>query len=195
MNSEYQEYLKDQIDDTPGAGIDHKYLNFLLLELLPNFDYHNAKVLDVGAGKFMSWDFFKENFQNEIVGIDINRAGLEFCREQDKKGMIELDAHEMCEKLVPNQFNLVISFHTLEHMFDLPRVLRNCLEVLKETGYFFFAIPMPSYNWKKGHWYDIPTPKFMLDLCRRIGFKEVFWEVFGDSRFRPEREMVCLLRK
>lgn len=192
----FKAYMADQIADTLGAGVDDKYLDYLTDTLLPSFDYKSAKILDVGPSKFMSWDYFKEKFQNEITGIDIGKDGLEYCKERNKTGMIEMDAHRMDEYLQPDTYDLLISFHAFEHMFDLPRVLRNCLKVLKKGAPMYFSLPIPSYNWGRGHWYDVPSVDAMLKMCTDAGFTKVIHSEFvQDLRFRPEQEIVAIVQK
>ena len=192
----YQAYMADQIADTLGAGVDDKYLDYLTQKLLPNYDYAKAKILDVGPSKFMSWDYFREKFKNDITGIDIGKDGLEFCKAHNKTGMIEMDAHRMDEHFAEGVFDLLISFHAFEHMIDLPRVLTNCHKVLKTGGLLYFAQPIPSFNWGRGHWYDVPSVEVMMKLISDAGFKTVLRSEFvRDLRFRPEQEIVALVQK
>lgn len=192
----YKAYLQDQYTDTIGAGLDYKYLDYLTKTLMPNFDYKTAKVLDVGGSAFNSWDYFLEHFQNQITGIDIGQQGLELCKAAGKTGMIEQDAHKMDERFEPESFDLIFSSHAFEHMFDLPRVLRNCAKILKSGGFLYFALPMPSFNWGRGHYYDVPNNEAMLKMCKDSGFSKVLHEeLVRDLRFRPEQEMVGLVQK
>ena len=190
---EYQTYLKDQVGDNLSESFDSKYLA-ILEKLIPDFNFSSTKIIDVGTRKFDSWEYFIEKYSNEITGIDVGAEGIEHCRKHNKKGFIELDAHRLREKFDAATFDLVIAFHSFEHMYDLPLVLRQCHEILKPGGFIFFALPIPSYNWMKGHWYDVPSEEAMIDLCKAAGFKRIVYsERYTDLRIRPEPEMVALL--
>lgn len=197
INTEkYKNYIEDQRSDGLGGGADDKYLDYLTKTLLPGFDYKAAKVLDVGCSRFTTWDYFKEHFSNEIVGIDVGREGLQHCKEHKKYGSIELDAHFLGEYFPPEHFDLVISFHALEHMFDLEAVITHIYNVLKPGGYFYCSVPSPSLHRERGHyqiWYSNSEFLTRLEHC---GFNKVLHdELVQDLRFRPEQEGIFLLRK
>jgi 2-polyprenyl-3-methyl-5-hydroxy-6-metoxy-1,4-benzoquinol methylase len=172
------------------------YLELLTTQLLPKIDYANISILDVGARAFESWDYFLKKYDCKIEGIDIGKAGLDYCKEHNKTGMAEVDAHKMQDYFPPEQFDLIVSFHAFEHMYDLPLVLQNCAQVLKPGGHVFFALPMPSINFKRGHWYDVRTKQAMLKMCTDAGLGDViFDEIVDDKQYRPEQEMIALVKK
>lgn len=192
---EYKVYLKDQLEDTCADSYDYKYLPYVESKL-PKLDYENFKILDVGSRKFDSWDYFREKYNNDIVGIDIGAEGLAYCKAHSKTGMMNVDAHRMSECFDLESYDMIISFHAFEHMYDLPLVVKNCFDLLKPGGYLVFALPVPSFNLKRGHWYDIPDQSAMLQICSNAGFNEVCYnELIDDYRFRPEQEMIGIVKK
>lgn len=197
-SEEYGVYYKDQVQDNNALmpEVINKYLDLLTQNLLPKLDYKEIDILDVGARGFESWDYFLDRYDREILGIDIGQEGLDYCKKHDKTGMIEIDAHRMGEKFGSESFDLIIALHSFEHMYDLPLVLRNCTNILKPEGYVFFALPMPSFNWKRGHWYDVPTNEAMLQMCKDAGLTKILYEEWvRDLRYRPEQEMVGLVQR
>ena len=193
-SEDYKIYLQDQTSETLGAGIDYKYFTHLVEDILPDFDYSNTKILDVGTGSFNSYLFFKEKYNNIITGIEIATISLEKSAK-DGTGVLNIDAHRMCEYFKNETFDLVYSSHSLEHMFDLPLVIKNCYKVLKSGGYFYFSLPIPCYNWKKGHWYDVPDISTMTRYCINEGFVMVHSEYSTNGKYRAENEMIALARK
>lgn len=189
---EYQRYLKDQKSDGLGTDFSVEYLDFFTEKV--ELDYPNLKVLEIWPGQFLSYGYFVEKFCNEIIGIDICEAALDRARQEELPIMV-CDPHIMNREFIPEAFDLVLAFHAFEHMYDLPRVIRNCYKILKPRGHLFFSIPMPSYNWKRGHWYDIFGNEEMIKLLRDGGFK-VQWEFLSrDGMFRAEQEMIgCAIR-
>ena len=190
----YKAYMKDQIAETLGAGPDDKYLTHLIEDILPNFDYYNTKIIDVGAGKFDSYSFFKEKYNNIIIGIDISTASLEKSKKEGT-GLLNVDAHKICEIFKENTFDLLYSSHSLEHMFDLPLAIKNCYKVLKNGGYFYFSLPIPCYNWKHGHWYNVNDISTMVKYCTDAGFAMIHSEYSVDGKYRADHEMIALCRK
>jgi len=198
-SKEYLNYLEDQIMDSIGANQDYKYLDYLK-DILQEPNYRKLTVLDVGAGSFNSWDWFYNKYKNKIQAIDIGNCIIDEMKKWPKRKATcmkhPLDAHRLNEYYNDETFDLIISFHSLEHMFDLPIVLKNINTVLKHGGYFYFSLPMPSVNFKKGHWYDVPNNETMIYLCKQAGFTKVLHdELVRDLRFRPQQEMICLMQK
>lgn len=191
---EYRVYMNDQINDGLGPGADKKYLDFLINNLNPNINWDCAEILDVGARQFSSYDYFKDKFNLPIIGIDVCKEALDLAAK-DNKPLLSLDAHVMNNHFFHNYFDLIIAFHSFEHMYDLPRVLKNSFEILKPNGYLYFALPMPCKNWKRGHWYSVPNNETMCSLLKTAGFFVEYEFLSRNQKFRPGQEMVGLCRK
>jgi len=197
---EYKEYLKDQHKDnmfeeqylSMGKSWTYRYCNFLK-NLLKTFDYSTSRILDVGCREFFTYDYFLEKHDNKIDGIDVGEEGLNYTAKE-KKPAIYCDAHKIPDTYKSDWCDLVVSFHAFEHMYDLPKVLKNCDWVLKEGGYLYFAVPVPVKNEKRGHWYDIPSVEAMTKICEEAGFEKVFTKQFPKGMFRNEQEMVGLFK-
>ena len=203
---EYEYYYRDQVEDGLGGGADEKYLDYLTKTLLPAFDYKTAKVLDIGCSRFTTWDFFRDHFHNPITGCDIGREGLELCKREGKTGSIELDAHFLADYFPADSFDLILSFHALEHMVRVDLVAKHIHTILKPGGYAYLAVPSPSLfrgeqlpdgtRRSKGHHAFWANNAGFLAHFRKAGFDKVLHdEVSPACRFRPEQEAVCLLQK
>jgi len=199
---EYEFYIKDQREDNmlepqyheESKGWAYKYCDFLTKNVDKDFNYVRANVLDVGCREFFTADYFQERYKNRITGIDICNAGLDFATSNMKQ-ILDVDAHKLLETFKPNAFNLVMAFHSLEHMYDIELVIKNCAEVLKDRGLLYFAVPVPCKNERRGHWADIPDEEYMVKLCESVGLEKVFSKVFPPGIFRNEQEMVAAFRK
>lgn len=190
---EYQQYLEDQKGHALSGACDDKYLDYLSQVIIPGINLSSLKVLDVGCNKFLSYNYFKNNFNNEIDGICISKDGLNEAWKNNRPAQ-ELDAHEMDAFLKHEYYDLILAFHSFEHMFDLPKVLNNCNKLLNPKGLVYFAVPMPSINWHKKHWYDIPTVEEADRLMSSAGFNKVYLEVIF-CKIRPEQELIALYKK
>jgi len=196
--SEYNDYLEDQRNDTIGRGLGSKYMP-RLLELLPDYSFKNKVILDVGCGPFTTWDWIREREKTAaVIGLDIGKATEELAETWSvtKNEYLRVgDAHDLIKYMSPGTCDLVVAFHSFEHMYNLPVVLRGCYDVLTPGGYLYYALPMPSYNWKRGHWYDVPNESAMNEMLTNESFAVLSGEVFSNGEFRPEQEMVGLARK
>lgn len=193
-SDDYKYYLNDQINDNVAPSYDVKYLDRLIGRYPKILDYANARVLDIGCRTFDSYDYFVNKFHNtNVTGVDVGKEGLEYCKKH-KKPCIELDAHRLCEHFSDKSFDLIIAFHSFEHMYDLPHILRTCRALLSDEGYLYYAIPMPSHNWRRGRWYDIPTIGAMVEMCTKANLKTVHTEFLTAHTIRPENEMVGLAK-
>lgn len=200
-DQKYAEYMQDQTNENIGAGPDAKYLDFLTKTLCPDIDFNKMTILDLGCSAFNSWDYFKagekstrKNPRPHMTGIDVSTIAEELCIK-NKKRFHNVDAHKMESYFQPGSFDMVYSSHSFEHMLYLPKVLENCAYVLRPGGLLFYALPMPAFNWGRGHWYDVPNNEAMLEMLTQAGFENVFEELVRDLRFRPQQEMVGLSRK
>jgi len=198
---EYKRYLTDQQEDNAyepqyrdyGKKVIYKYMDFLSNNLLNQFSFFAAQVLDVGCREFFTDDYFREKYKKSIHGIDIGKEGIEFARSQGKHVAV-LDAHEMSKENVGER-DLITAFHCMEHFYDLPQVLSNCYDCLKDDGYLYFAVPVPVKNEQRGYWYSIDSVQDMTKMCERAGFTMVFAKGFPAGVFRNENEMVGLFQK
>lgn len=185
----YKTYIDDQINDTLGPSFDAQYLDYMF-ERIPDFTPHI--VIDVGTRSFYSYDYLWSKFAPHI-----SVEGIDLCRDAllSNPRIKEMDAHVMDQYFPNNHYDLVIAFHSLEHMYDMPRVIGNCYKLLQPGGYFCFSLPMPSVNFRKGHWYDVKDNTEMCDICKSVGFKIVYDELIRDLRIRPQQEMFGLCQK
>jgi 2-polyprenyl-3-methyl-5-hydroxy-6-metoxy-1,4-benzoquinol methylase len=195
LGSDYLEYLDDQRSDTIGGSSDDAYLKFLTSSLLLSENFKNKKILDIGCRVFDSYNYF-DALGADIVGVDIGKDGLEYCKKNNRP-CLDQDAHYLDQIFQPETFDLIITFHALEHMYDLPLVLKHCYNLLKLGGYFYYAVPAPSAKTKRGHWYGIDSDEHMINLVCGAGFQrdKIIHAKHYTEYFRIADEAVGLVRK
>jgi len=112
-----------------------------------------------------------------LLGIDINKEGLEALRHCGYSNVIEMDAEEL---RVDRQFDLVVAGDTLEHMSNPGRFVQAVRNVLSNDGELIMGVPSAfSLNvlrvWFQGveltHKDHIAfhSPKTLPELCDRFG--------------------------
>jgi 2-polyprenyl-3-methyl-5-hydroxy-6-metoxy-1,4-benzoquinol methylase len=97
-------------------------------------------ILDYGSAEgIMMW--FLKTFGAKVTGVEVNPSRkaysdriLDLPDVSCDPGFLDLDSNQ-------NRFDSVISFHTLEHVFDLDRTLQGMAQVLKPGGLMIIAVP------------------------------------------------------
>lgn len=191
----YEEYLQDQMDDHLGADYDKlvKYCDDFIAKT--GIDVKGKMILDLGCREFHTFQYFKEKFATEIIGIDVGIEGHDYARGL-KRPSIFVDAHDM--SLFGDQsFDAILSIHVLEHMYDLDKTIAECARILKPGGFFYIAVPFPCQNLHKGHWQEI-TDTDWFDSGFAPYFDKIYSAVSapGDTiNLRGEGEYFLVLKR
>lgn len=61
-----------------------------------------------------------------------------------------------------NAFSVVIDAGTLEHIFDFPRAIRNCMEMVREGGHLLLITPTNNFM---GHGFYQFSPELFFRVC------------------------------
>ncbi len=99
------------------------------------------KLLDIGSGR---GEWIEKCSLNgiESIGLEINQDMISFCK---KKGMniISGDALNILKTLESNSFDIISSFHLIEHLkYDqIYEMITQCLRLLKTNGILIFETP------------------------------------------------------
>ena len=103
---------------------------------------------------------------------------VDSCDASDYEGAsIVHDLNEPVPESLHGRFSLVIDAGTLEHVFNFPVAVRNCMEMVKEGGHLMIATPANNYF---GHGFYQFSP-------------ELFWRVLSpENGFQVER-MVAMI--
>ncbi len=178
----YFQYLDDQINDSGRTTHDKAYYDYLF-DILLSVGIEmpcSLRLLDVGTRALQGGVILEENgFRVQAVGIDISRETLEYA-DQHGLDIRNIDAHKMSGYFKSGEFDFVTAFHSLEHMYDMPHVIANCFSVLKPGGLFYVAVPVPSENWRRGHWWSIDSAEEFELVCKGKGFETLYIEHVRD---------------
>lgn len=127
------------------------------------------KTLDMGAGRG-ELCFALAEFSDEVIGLEPDSFSskiAELLKEYFETKNVDFIAG-IGEKLPfkDNDFDLVVSTSTLEHMPDWKESLKEIHRVLKNNGIFFLNVP--NYFWFREPHYELPMlplmPKFILRI-------------------------------
>ncbi|MEO5890705.1 MAG: class I SAM-dependent methyltransferase [Ferruginibacter sp.] len=118
---------------------------------------YDDAILDIGTGNgSLLTRLFRTGFTN-LTGID------PFITESRDHGAVKILKKNIFE--VTDQYDLVMMHHSLEHMFEPKKVLRQLQQVLKPEGKLLIRIPvMGNYGWKKygTYWCGIDAPRHIF---------------------------------
>lgn len=148
----------------------------------------DQRVLDVGSGNGAAPIYLAQECGCQVVGLNLSERENEFARQRaQEEGVDDLvdirygDFHEL--PFADGEFDVVWSQESLLHAVDKPRVLRECLRVLRPGGRLVLSDLLMRE--------DVPEDERQT-LYARVGTPEM-WDLDGyaaalrDAGFRIER--------
>ncbi|KAJ7970272.1 Phosphoethanolamine N-methyltransferase [Quillaja saponaria] len=152
------------------------------LELKPG-----QKVLDVGCGIGGGDFYMAENFDVEVVGIDLSINMISFALEQaiGLKCSVEFEVADCTKKTYPdNTFDVIYSRDTILHIQDKPALFRSFYKWLKPGGKVLISdyckragTPSPEFAaYIKQRGYDLHDTKEYGQMLKDAGFDVIIAE-------------------
>ncbi|MBC8500869.1 MAG: class I SAM-dependent methyltransferase [Nanoarchaeota archaeon] len=164
--------------------------------------------LDAGCGEgAVCRELSKRGYK--MVGIDINREGLEYAKDAAKK--INTKPVFICGNIekIPfpeNKFDQVVSLDVLEHVNNHMKAIKEIRRVLKKGGTFIASMPTPYYLTKSllginfenelkaiGHLRAGYIYKDFKKILEQNGFKVVAHKEYYGFFSRLSNELVYLI--
>ncbi|XP_040996535.1 phosphomethylethanolamine N-methyltransferase-like [Juglans microcarpa x Juglans regia] len=161
------------------GGIDTTKEFVQKLELKPG-----QKVLDVGCGIGGGDFYMAENFDVDVVGIDLSINMISFALERaiGLKCSVEFEVADCTKKTYPeNTFDVIYSRDTILHIQDKPALFRSFYKWLKPGGKILISdycksagTPSPEFaEYIKQRGYDLYDVKAYDQMLRDAGFEEI----------------------
>lgn len=166
----------------------------------------NIKILDVACGGGFLSNYLAKNNLN-VTGIDLYPEALEVAKKHDSTHSVkylQADAYKL--PFENEQFDCICMMDFLEHIDDIPRVIKESSRVLKKNGLIFFHTFNRNFlSWliaiKGVEWFVKETPKnlhvhhLFLKPKELIEFFNIFdFELVEMIGVRPEFSWKRLLR-
>lgn len=153
-----------------------KWLRRLGAELGPG-----VRALDAGCGLGGFARFLRDETGAEVRGVDFAPACRTFAGEVHG---VEVDTGELAEQRYPDgHFDLVTSWHCLEHVYDPAAELAEMARITRPGGWLQIEVPTPTLLARifRGRWLFLqpPThlyhfrPAALRTLVERAGFEPV----------------------
>jgi len=150
-NQRYTKHL-DKLDFGRGRLIFKKVLAYL--EPQPE-----DRILEIGCNRGKILREMKK-YSHNAVGIDINRMAINTALTSD---IIEMDGAEMT--FPANYFDKIYSSHTIEHVPDLNKFIRETARVIKPGGRILLIYPFEII---RGAWFDAIFVYKDLSAARKL---------------------------
>lgn len=161
----------------------------------------SQKVLDVGCGIGGGDFYMSENFDAEVVGIDLSINMISFALERaiGLKCAVEFEVADCTKKTYPDDtFDVIYSRDTILHIQDKPALFKSFYKWLKPGGKVLISDyckkagqPSPEFaQYIKQRGYDLHDVQEYGQMLRDAGFDEVIAEDRTDQFIRVlQREL------
>ncbi len=189
----YVEYFYSNAAANPS----HSYLGPAMSKLLRDVGDH-AAILDLGCGNGALTSLAASR-QRRVVGVDLSVTGIAAARRYYPN--IQFLQADVCADCLPDQlssgnFDVVMSFEVIEHVYAPRQLLKNCLRALKPGGWLIVSTPYHGYLknlslavagkldnhftalWDGGH-IKFWSRRTLSLLLQEVGFKVVQFEGSG----------------
>lgn len=110
----------------------------VLADILNGFSKNIKLILIIGCGNGNEAIILSDYFKAEVIGIDIEPK--DFIKVNNKNILLKQGNAESLEFL-NNQFDLIFSFHVLEHVSNWKLVLKEINRCLKPDGFCIIGTP------------------------------------------------------
>jgi len=107
-------------------------------------DVKNKKILDVGCGVGSLSFYLAKNGAN-VIGIDLSKKSIEFCKKEAHKKELTIGFKEMNAQIPDfedESFDIIVGSRVVHHLPDIELFFKECRRILKHKGYIVFIEPL-----------------------------------------------------
>jgi 2-polyprenyl-3-methyl-5-hydroxy-6-metoxy-1,4-benzoquinol methylase len=182
-------------DPNPNSWRNHPNGNILNIYS----DIIRGNVLDFGCNHgSCSFLICENNNVTNVIGLDLNEEAINIANETKKEineTKINFISKNILDVTFNEQFDTIISFHTLEHIYpeDVDEVLGKLYNSLTIGGYFIISIPYEhAFDDGTQHvaFYNENT---LSDLFEKHNFKTI--ECLNDNRHSEGGKLTGIFKK
>jgi SAM-dependent methyltransferase len=173
---------------TPNWGIEERlYPNSAAVKSFPAFESISAmlhgnysratlhaascRVLDLACGSGYGCPMLLDAGATLVVGVDLSDSAIEHARENYGQAGIQYVQGDAQTFRWQHQFDLIVSFETIEHLDDPAALLRRVGELLAPGGTFCLSVPLGETRHIDPYHKAIFSEEEILDLCEVHGLE------------------------
>jgi 2-polyprenyl-3-methyl-5-hydroxy-6-metoxy-1,4-benzoquinol methylase len=123
-----------------------------------HIDIKNKRVLEIGSASGNLLDKLKEHGVREAAGVELDKEFSEYARQRG----FTVFTRSIEEMGLKEEFDAVVTFHTLEHVYDPMAVIRATRAALKKGGCFLGEVPNQN-DWRIKIFDDEVIKRFHYD--------------------------------
>jgi len=105
--------------------------------ILNNISIKNKNVLEIGSASGSLLDQLKKHEPQKVIGIELDNEYSKFAEERG----FEIFTCPIEELHLKREFDVVVSFHTLEHVYDPMKAINAVHTALESNGCFLGEVP------------------------------------------------------
>ena len=145
----YLQFYQDNQKGNIGTAVNH-----FGFQIIKNIDLTDKTILEVGPGRIDHLDYNSTRPRKYILA-DINKDFLEISKKRlQEYGINDIDTievHGITLPLEDDSVDVLVTFHQLEHIYELEEYLKELKRVLKPNGILIGAVPTEgSLAWGLG---------------------------------------------
>ncbi len=131
------------------------------------------KILDIACGSGFGTRMLKESTEKEVVGVDLSADALEYATSRYGLSGISWVRADAEEFETFGEFDMVVSFETIEHLTDPARFVGRVFEGLSPGSIFCVSAPVvKTARMDRFHRHDF-TARKLRDMVTAAGFEIV----------------------
>ena len=144
----------DWVTKQPGYYVESRWEYAKVLELLEK-EQMPINLLDVGCGDGQFFDTItqRKNSRIDFYGLDTTSGSIEICKSKNYKAFC-MDVQQFKSIHDKMLFDVITSFHVLEHIADPKKFLTDLTALIKPTGAIYISTPYSPMDFELD-WYDV----------------------------------------
>jgi 2-polyprenyl-3-methyl-5-hydroxy-6-metoxy-1,4-benzoquinol methylase len=104
---------------------------------------NGKKVLDIACGcGYGSYLIANEGNAKEVVAIDLDSDSIRYGNHRFNNPAIKRYIDDAQEYIKESEFDVIVSFETIEHLPKFDQFLKNMSKSLKDDGFFYVSTPI-----------------------------------------------------
>ena len=151
-----------------------------------------SRVLEIGSGHGFFLEIMKTN-GFDIIGYDISKEKRKYSKKVTDVPVYDININEKIS--MDDKFDIVVLFHTLEHITEPITLLKNIKKLLKPKGKILIEVPnsddfhlklnkfYKEFYWERAHIHYF-SPKILKNVIHKGGFKNI--RIVGVQRYSIE---------
>lgn len=149
---------------------------------------NDKKVLDIACGcGYGSYLIAGEGKAKEVIAIDLNSDSIRYGNHRYNNPVIKRYIKDAQEYKAISEFDVIVSFETIEHLPKYEQFLKNMSDSLKDDGFFYVSTPIVKktrtncvnpfhvIEWSFEDFHKVINKNFTIDeiYLQHINFKSI----------------------